>query len=985
MKSTILVAVVLALLGALAFLFFVEPDAALPQDDGAAPDIDQPAAGVAGPGAGAAGESADTRRHEIAAGGGAASGGGGAARLTFDGPAAVVSARLVDGAGKPAAGADARVARAAEERGAWNEEPPQDEHELNWPAIVANADGWVRIEVPAGDALRVEFGGAHWRTQARGLQPLRTGEVADFGEIALTSATRLVGRITGAGGAPLAGAKVQLRSADAGEYFWEGHALLQDQTTDVDGMVAFPGVPRSRVRVEAVATGHATGTIAALEVSGAGADQEFELRLERGAELAGQVVDTDRRPIAGARIHLIHQPEHQFYWGDYLPPVPEREPDAVSDADGNFRVAGLPRLEPGAPSRSLLLAQADEIGIGAAKEVRADQAVTITIPRGVRAAGVVVTGSGAPLAGATVLLHQDTPWGYQAQKAMATSGADGSFALPLVPPGDYELSANASIGAAPAMPLSLLRDVADLRLRIERDPLLTVLVLDPDGAPVEGARVEAHTPGGTGPSQSFAVDIGGEILHHGVGSHWSGNAETGADGRAVFRDPAAGELAVSVSAEGWARLHRTILASGGDQEEEARLERPGTLIVRVRDAAGQHVRGVAIRVRDPEHDAEAPQQNTDHLGRAVWRDLAPGRWEVSHDAGSGGTESEFYSEVVMLEDLGGTPAKAEAPTGAAVQIQPGEETEHEILLEDLALLTVRVERGGVPAPDVAVRLEAVREDDGMFFGNWSSGETSGTRTDARGVAVLAPVAAGKYRLIAKTGRNTPEHETELELHVGPREEQIRLNGAEVRGTLRDRHGPLAGAQVSLVPFSPEPDEDRSRHRSMMAMTTSDGSFAITTSSDATASSATSDQDGIYLFQDVPEGQWQIKARRKGVGPWTSLPFTVSGDGRVQVPEQTMLPGAVLHGRDANWKPPASEAERFQFDWDNLVRVETEDGTMIGATQCNDRGEWRIEDLEAGTYVVHRAQWRSEPLRVAAGEERRVDVPKQEPREREKEF
>ncbi|MDA1259200.1 MAG: carboxypeptidase regulatory-like domain-containing protein [Planctomycetota bacterium] len=977
MKSTILAVVVLGLLGAFAFLFLFDPSGPIQDEGGASGVAVQVEPGAAVPAGGASGApETGTVRSEIDGAGEAGAAANGAARLNFDGPSAIVTARLVNGDGNPAAGAEAEVIRADEDSSNWMPLPPESEDELEWPAIPAGTDGWVRVEVPAGIGLRVEFGGAYWRTQSRGLQPLREGEVADFGEIALTSATRLAGRITGEGGAPLAGAKVLLRAADAGE-FWEGHTLLQDAESDADGYVYFSGVPRSRVRVEANAPRYAAGTIEALEVTGAGEDHEFELPLERGGALTGRVVDTDRRPIVGAKVFLIEQDENQFFWGDYLPPVPDREPDAVSAAGGSFRVEGLPLLAADAKSRSLLIAHAEEVGMGSAKQVRAGEQATITIPRGVRASGTVLTDDGQPLAGADVHLHQETPWGWDDEKATATSAEDGSFALPLVPPGNYDLSVTSSIGGSETMPLDLLRDVEDLRLRVQRDPLLTILVLDPDGQPVPGAHVDAHTPNTKAGGQTFAVDISGDFTESSMGMGWSDSVTADENGRAIFRDPATGEIKIAVRAEGWARLHSSIVSSGGNQEEEVRLERPGALVVLVRDGAGQSVRGVSIRVRDPEREVDAQAQTSDHLGRAVWNDLAPGRWEVSHDAG-GAVHQEYFGDLLMIENVVGNE-KPDAPPGEAVRIEAAEQTVHEILLEDLAVVTVRVLRGGAPAPDVAVRLEPKTETNSNYYSGWNSGNASGTRTDARGVAVLTPVTAGEYQLIAKSGRNTPETIEEITLQVGPQERTVKLNGAEVRGVLRDLSGPLAGARVTLSKFSPDEKDNSQGHMGFVMFGGSDGAIALEFGEGGGSSSASSGQEGEYLFQDVPEGQWVVKAKRKGVGPWTSLPFTVSGDRPVRVPEHTMLPGAVLHGHDHNWTGPKEESERFNFNWSDSIHVETTDGRRVGMTQPDERGEWRIEDLEEGEYFVKRGSWRSDAIRLSPGERQRQDVPKEEPK------
>lgn len=980
MKSSLLAVLAVALIAALGALFLLGPDDRAPKGTA---DAD---AGAEATAAGSslqaqAGESAaTTRRSVVQAGGGAPGAAGAATRLDFEGPAAVVTARLVAGDGEAAAGAAAEVRRGSEQPPDW----PDFQHAESadetpeWPAVAAGRDGVVRVEVPAGVALRVSFGGDYWREQTRGLQPLTAGEIADLGEIALTSATCLTGRIRDARGAPLAGAQVELRSADAGE-FWEGHRLMETARTDADGVARFPGTPRGRVRIEAKAAKHADGLIEALEV-GTAADQEFEIRLERGGSARGRVVDADRSPVAGAELYLVHRGQNDFWWGDYLPPFPDREPDAVAGPDGSFELHGVPAIPPDEPSRAVILARADEVGTGAAREVRAGADVTITIPRGVRASGVVVEGDGAPVAAAKVSLHQTTPWGWDEEKASAETDAEGRFILPRVPPGEYRLSANAAIGEAPSFPLDLQRDTEDLRLRLERDRLLRVRVLDDAGAPVAGARVEAHTPGAaSGGQRMISVDLSGIIQHDEGGVSWNGSGTTDESGWATFRDPAAGEVVLNARAEGWATHRSRLTLSGGDQEEEVRMVRPGTLVVRVHDSAAQPVRGVTIRVHDDAGDFDAGGQATDHLGRAVWRDLAPGAWTVRHDADGGSADGRLLGEIMLAWDDGAKEPEAAPEPGEQVRIEAGGTLVHEILLEDLAIVTVLVTRGGLPAPDVAIRLEPKPDESAdNFYSGWDSGEASGVRTDARGVASLTPVRAGEYLLIAKSGRNTPETKVELALHAGPQRREVALNGAEVRGRLRGPGGPLVGARVNLEPFVPDAEKEPGHSFGMVAMVGAGGGIAFEFGDSAGSSSASTDGDGEYVFQDVPAGQWVVKARARGVGPWTSLPISVQGDRTVRVPEHTMLPGAVLHGRDANWTGPRGDSEALSFDWGSSIRVETAEGRMIAMTQPDDRGEWRVEDLAEGDYVVIRGSWRSDPIHLSPGEVQRADVPKEQP-------
>ena len=85
---------------------------------------------------------------------------------------------------------------------------------------------------------------------------------------------------------------------------------------------------------------------------------------------------------------------------------------------------------------------------------------------------------------------------------------------------------------------------------------------------------------------------------------------------------------------------------------------------------------------------------------------------------------------ISFDSLGKTEEQAPEAAGTPVRIAAGEQLEHEILLDDLAVLTVRVLRNGVPAPDVSVRLTAKQEGSDYYSG-WNSSGVSGVSSANR--------------------------------------------------------------------------------------------------------------------------------------------------------------------------------------------------------------------------------------------------------------
>jgi len=975
MKTWLLLLGGLGLAGLLAFLFLSSPN---PEEaaDPAAQAADAPAAGA--PGAGADQEpGAGATRTEVQASAGNTSpglGGSGFGKWKFEGPSALIRARLVDPSGKAATGAEARKAHSdAPEGWAVAVSRPGEKEESKEPPVPVNADGRVEIAVPAGQALHLEFGGPYWRAQTRRIQALRPDEVADFGEIALTPASRLVGRTLGPQGQPLAKVQTRLRAADAG-MFWEGHALIQSRQSDEKGVVVFEGVPLGRFRIEGETTGYASSQIEALEVRSAPGDVPFELKLDPGAQISGRVVDADRRPVAQADVFLFRQDQGAFYWGDYQPPFPDREPDGRSGADGSFVVTGLPKDG----SAVVIGARAEGQVSGFAKKVKAGMAeVTVVLPRALGLRGRVLGNGDAPVAGAKVRLTQKTPWGWDEDKASTDSDADGNFALTGLAPGEFLLHAVAAGSEAEPLPLTLDRELSDIVLRVAQRPALVVRVTDSEGRPLARTNVEISVAGAPvhDGGNTLMID-GGSSFSFSQGPSWGDNAQTEEDGRARFYGAPSGELRIQARHADWARADVTYSYTGGAAETEVVLLRPAQLLVRVTDGAGGLVRNVSVRLRNSATGRETEEQRTDNLGRAFWPDLLQGPWEILHGAGDSAGHGWFGGDMVFADS---SEAAAPPPpqAGMPVELVAGQCIEKELVLNDLAVVTVRVLRNGAPAADVFARLEARSEENGMSWGGMHGGGPSGLATDGRGMVVLDPVSAGKYDLIVRPSRNAPDTRQEVELIAGPQTLTARLNGAEVRGIVRSPGGPVVGARMSLSPYSPD-GEPEARSSMVISMVTSDGSMGIEFSEDNGGSTmASSDQDGEYLFEDVPEGQWVVKSQASGFAPWTSLPFTVSGDQSVTVPEQLLLPGGEITGRDANWKAKPDQ-DAFGFDWNSSIRLENAEGRMLGIAQATEGGDYRFTDLAEGEYFVRRGEWKSEAIRIGAGERRRQDIPVAEP-------
>src|SRR5690606_18492259 len=116
--------------------------------------------------------------------------------------------------------------------------------------------------------------------------------------------------------------------------------------TDATGRFHCAGLPPGWHRLTASLPGYATLALGELHLEAEGAAQrELLLRLERGFELHGRVVEADGRPVAGAQVQLRKDEVDQL--GETGVSSWRHFGQTRSDADGRFLFADLPAVDGG--------------------------------------------------------------------------------------------------------------------------------------------------------------------------------------------------------------------------------------------------------------------------------------------------------------------------------------------------------------------------------------------------------------------------------------------------------------------------------------------------------------------------------------------------------------------------------------------------------------------------------------------------------------
>ncbi len=361
---------------------------------------------------------------------------------------AIVEGEVVDRGGQPLAGATVFV------------HPPA--------ALGVRGDAVLRFASEA-EETRQGVSGADGSFTVRGLTPGATADVtvqrkgfvtqtethvelppAAPLRIVLEPSARVSGRVVDDGGEPIAGATVTVRASDAAlPIGLEGRLVV----TDAAGTFVVQDLAAGRVAISAMARNYLSSDALLLDI-GARADvQDVELTLRRGATVEGVVTTSSGQPATAARVTVrgALTPERML----------EREVagSARTDGEGRYRLEGVP----GGPQE---LSASQEGYQGAIRNLVVQPGVNqldFRLVEGLRVGGLVTDGSGAPVAGASVLLMTSGPGVMRNEM----SAPDGTFRFSGVAPGRFIVSAQKQ-GYAAARQEILLADraIEDVELQL---------------------------------------------------------------------------------------------------------------------------------------------------------------------------------------------------------------------------------------------------------------------------------------------------------------------------------------------------------------------------------------------------------------------------------------------------------------------------------------------------------------------------------------
>lgn len=482
--------------------------------------------------------------------------------------AAAVSGRVLDSAGSPVVGA-----KVVWEAYRSDEETLVDETLGTAPApigeTVTDAEGRFKVvlDKPGVEvAIRV-LSGALPGALLGG--PYDASEDVAVGDVELSAAEKVTGRVTDEAGKPVAGARV--RASGGLPFEEEDVTLYADATTGADGSFTIPNAPG-----RGVVTARAKGYAPATQTSFQERLTTAKLTLRSGGTVQGTVLDAGGKPVEGAIVV-----------SDALA--------AKTDASGAYRITGMP-----AGSQAVeafwkdFAARKDSLRVKKGETAE----VPLRLARSATVTGTVIDEkTRRPISGARV---SSAAGGFVFRGAepvrRARTDAKGKFRLIGLRPRAYAIRA----GKADYLPVTMPGVVAGastpgtVAIALQKSASITGKVTDEAGAPVAGARVRIARESGM-----RAIMRAGPAAFLG-----RSGVMTGPDGTFRVRGLAAQKnltLEAAKSNYVTAKRHGVTLSAGQAVKDVALVLKRGLEARgRVADTAGQPIGGAEIRLSQAE-------------------------------------------------------------------------------------------------------------------------------------------------------------------------------------------------------------------------------------------------------------------------------------------------------------------------------------------------------------------------------------------------
>lgn len=790
-----------------------------------------------------------------------------------------IRGQVVDAAGAPVPGA-----WIAAELDDSRDRPPSSGAE-------SHTDGGASDDGGAFELRRLRRGlGYALRVHKPGYLPATASAVAPHLSLKITlqPSPRASGEVRDVQGLPVAGAEVEVAPKSRRSRPEEREVLRA--ATDKHGSFTFGELPAIEVDLTVRKAGFAEAAFRGLQLpAGRPAVDLGKIVLRPGAAVRGRILDSRKRPIAGARIYQV---EDLARTERLAAALAEEEPEARTSSRGDFT---LPDRPAGSAIHLLVLAEGYRPETVRGARVPSPEPLTVTLADAFAMQGRVLDENGEPVKGARVeIAWQETVPGVPGQLPVGrelsqggTTDGEGRFELAGLPAGESEITILAE-GFLPLEGQKLVlppaEPAAPPTFVLGRGAMLEGRVTAGD-APVRGARISVgsgsalsddegfYAVAGVAPgeteielshahypdqrqSQTLAAglnrldfqlpagqEVRGQVLDEErnpvpgarvllrLGArigHREYRAQSGHDGSFKLSPVADGRYVLEASAREYAesRARKPVVVSGEPVEGlEVILPRGADLVGRVTGLDREDL--WRLRVQATGEDGRSYPAKLDTDGRYELRALSLGSWQVKAVLGDGARQAQ---------------ARAELRQG-------GEVVERDLEFADRLRLTGRVLFADEPLPAARVALRAGRH-----------AVERAVLTDHDGRFELEDLEPDDYWLGVSHARKLVVYNGRLTL-AADRDLVLDLKGVNVQGTIVDAETdrPVAKAVVSLE-HQPGPDTSE---------------FVIASSTD---------ESGAFLLPRVPPGRYRLRGRAEGY---------VAGEEGIDVPAQEELSGLRL--------------------------------------------------------------------------------------------
>lgn len=453
--------------------------------------------------------------------------------------------------------------------------------------VTTSRDGSFRFErVPAGRRVVIEVKAEGWApsfAERVVASPGRSIHVPVF----LRRAGSLSGCVVDREGEPRVGIEVRLQSSTVAI---TAVPTRRAATTDEQGRFGFDGVSPGSYALHLAGPGFFQRSVEELTVAAGEWIRDVRLAVGAGLCIAGEVVDGEGEPVAGATVALARS----LVMSQLSEMVTDTLMDARTRCDdaGRFLFCGLRE-----GSYDLTVEAEGFAPTKVPRIVAGAEGIAVGIGRGGSIRGTVRSArDGAPVAAVSISIREasdaasdrtlfdlaaDLP-----SERTATSDVEGNFAIDTLPAGAYDLEFEApghGRGKVPGLVVQEGASVEGVEVILPLEASLSGRVIDAaTGRPIEGVAIAEKEPGFAG---RFHEILGKPTVF------------TDAEGRFRFGGLAAGTVHLAAShpdyAEQW--LDEMVVAEGeAVRGIEIRLERGGVIRGTVRTPDGTAAPGMVL-------------------------------------------------------------------------------------------------------------------------------------------------------------------------------------------------------------------------------------------------------------------------------------------------------------------------------------------------------------------------------------------------------